>query len=206
MSMIIYASTMRGNLASSQSKPSGLLLAGEIMRVCLHLPQEQANSKINENAISLETGGKQKSKMREKTKQNKSPKSNFQSLKNYWRFEFELLAPPCQHRAISGLKSLSAWANHNLQCGPAIWQAVGLFFFFFGLDPELASWPATEMGVRVTKRRIMAHGSCGAGNCCHRRALWGSASCASCQWTCMHLIDLYCAGWLMYLWIYGKSA
>jgi len=68
MSMIIYASTMRGNLASSQSKPSGLLLAGEIMRVCLHLPQEQANSKINENAISLETGGKQKSKMREKTK------------------------------------------------------------------------------------------------------------------------------------------
>lgn len=69
MSMIIYASTVRGNLASSQSKPSGLLLAGEIMRVCLHLPQEQANSKINENAISLETGGKQKSKMREKTKQ-----------------------------------------------------------------------------------------------------------------------------------------
>lgn len=86
---------------------------------------------------------------------------------------------------VSGLKSCTRWANHNLQCGPAIWQA-----------PTGHRYPLQE-----------DHGSCCLSCCCRCRCscccwachtCWSCcccfrlASCASCQWTCTLLIDLYC--------------
>lgn len=84
---------------------------------------------------------------------------------------------------VSGLKSCTRWANHNLQCGPAIWQA-----------PTGHRYPLQE-----------DHGSCCLSCCCRCSCCCCSghtccgccsclkqASCVSCQWTCTLLIDLYC--------------
>lgn len=72
---------------------------------------------------------------------------------------------------VSGLKSCTRWANHNLQCGPAIWQA-----------PTGHRYPLQE-----------DHGSCCLSCCCRCSCCCCCCFCWACH-TCWGLLLLLQAG------------